>query len=649
MVSKFSYGQDFSELYGFLPLNRMGFRLNSIESNTGNFSNTKDWEFSVSSGLLQEGKGGSLFLISAARRVGNQYFYLRYTPGFRKDFLYTIGSVVKQKDSSQIVTNLNRNLSYRENFAFGYSIKLKNNLTLGSSLRNFNEEFKSDEVEPFFSDTLNYINIFTTQKNYNFWRWDFGVTYLPFENLLISVNSENAVIIGGTKPEGYQDVLMKNERSFNFRIDYEPITPLTISAYYSGNGAFQAGGSFVFNLLGGKFTASVSAFESRLKTDTFVGIAPAINFSNDYLSLTLSGVKKIKGEKEFSLNYFLENGLTNLVTNVYNSDRVTLSVNFALSFSRKPNVKFLGLTILKNIYPALSRQYLIKPIARARVVNVSGRTITVKPAVKISEVDEDEIFSPLVSIGEGDTADVFFYYSFDGSRLKSNKEKIATAEFYLLTNREKPDDKIEKPILVYSKNAWDGNVADLKYFSVSDFNAMQKFAKKIINANKFKIKKKPDILRKFETTKILFEELVGKLNYVADQRSSVDRVQYPSETLKLKGGDCDDLSVLFSSILESVGIQTAFVDYRNPDGVSHVNLLVNTELSPEYSYLITKNPNKFIVRKNISGKNEIWIPIEMTRLTTFEDAWSVAAMMFQREAINKLGLAKSKVKIFDNN
>ncbi len=648
MLGKISYGQDFSGLYGFLPFNSGRFRLNSVDANAANISPTKDWEFSISSGLQNGTESGSLYLISAAKSFGAQYLYLRYTPGFRKDFLYTIGSVVTQKDSSQITVALNRNLSYRENFAVGYSIKVTKNLTLGLSVRNFNEEFKSDEVAPFFSDTLNYIDIVSTTKSYNFWRGDFGIVYSPFSNLLFSLNSENAVIIGGIKPGGYEDVLMKNERAFNIHADYSPFSDFALSAYLSKK-TILLGSSFAFNLLGGRFTASVSAFRSRLKTDSFVGIIPAVNYSNDYFSLTLSGLKKLKGANSFSLNYFINNRIANIVNNVYNSDRVTLSLNFALSFSRKPNVKFIDLEIVKNIYPALSQLYLTQPIAKAKIVNVSDKRITVKPSVKIPEISNERIFSPLISVAAGDSAIVFFYYSFEGSDLKTDKEKIATARFSLFTNSSEADDKIDRPILIYSKNAWDGNVGDLRFFATKDFNSMQRLAKQIISKFKKRLDEKLAVIENFELTKILFNELVKGFNYVADPRSSVDRVQFPTETLKLKGGDCDDLSVIFSSILESVGIQTAFVDFKNPDGVSHVNLLVNTGVSPSLSYLITKNPNKFIVRKNVNGKEEVWIPLETTRLTNFEDAWSVGALKFQKEAIDNLGLAKGTVKIFDNN
>ena len=83
------------------------------------------------------------------------------------------------------------------------------------------------------------------------------------------------------------------------------------------------------------------------------------------------------------------------------------------------------------------------------------------------------------------------------------------------------------------------------------------------------------------------------MQYVSDPRSSTEYVQFPTQTIEVAGGDCDDLSVAFSALLESIGIQTAFVDYKSEEKISHVNLLINTKLKPEEAELITQNDKKY--------------------------------------------------------
>ncbi|GEM_PF-7063094 len=49
------------------------------------------------------------------------------------------------------------------------------------------------------------------------------------------------------------------------------------------------------------------------------------------------------------------------------------------------------------------------------------------------------------------------------------------------------------------------------------------------------------------------------LRYVSDAHTTGDYVQFPVETLSVKSGDCDDFAVLYSSLLESIGIKTRLV------------------------------------------------------------------------------------------
>jgi hypothetical protein len=74
---------------------------------------------------------------------------------------------------------------------------------------------------------------------------------------------------------------------------------------------------------------------------------------------------------------------------------------------------------------------------------------------------------------------------------------------------------------------------------------------------------------------------------------------------------------------------------------------VNTSLAPSQAKLVTINDRKYFIRKNVTGKDEIWLPIEMTIFTSFKDAWNTASARFYIEAIDEFGLAKSKVEIVD--
>jgi hypothetical protein len=173
------------------------------------------------------------------------------------------------------------------------------------------------------------------------------------------------------------------------------------------------------------------------------------------------------------------------------------------------------------------------------------------------------------------------------------------------------------------------------------------FSKNILSKNKSLLDTIIYSLSPFYEAKYIFNDFIKELVYTSDPRASTEYVQFPNETIMLRGGDCDDLSVCYSSLLESVGIETALVDYKNAEDIKHVNILFNTKLAPDDAKLITENDTKYFIRKDENGEDEIWIPIETTSLIDFETAWSLGAERFFNEAIKNFGLATGTVEIID--
>jgi len=93
----------------------------------------------------------------------------------------------------------------------------------------------------------------------------------------------------------------------------------------------------------------------------------------------------------------------------------------------------------------------------------------------------------------------------------------------------------------------------------------------------------------------------------------VDAISLPRNTLKRATGDCDDLTVLFCSLLESVGIETAFITVPG-----HIYAAFKTS-TPSKSYRLL-HPDKTMTI-NIDG--ELWIPVEITLMgeADFLTAW----------------------------
>jgi tetratricopeptide (TPR) repeat protein len=125
------------------------------------------------------------------------------------------------------------------------------------------------------------------------------------------------------------------------------------------------------------------------------------------------------------------------------------------------------------------------------------------------------------------------------------------------------------------------------------------------------------------------------LSYVVDpktpfvefskNRQAVDYLQFPRQTLEYRAGDCDDLSILYAALLESVGIETAFITVPG-----HIYTAFAISISPEEVERSYSSTADFIVRER-----KVWVPVEVTvRQEGFLRAWQEGARQW-REAVAK--------------
>ncbi len=643
------YGQQSLDFFGNSQSIDSAFRLNSLESNPVNLSPGKDSELSLSfSGVRQKQITGNIFMLSLSKRINENYLYLRYTPGYLQDFNVNSGIKLLVNDSVKFTTSLNTKIRLAEIFGFGYSYKISEKFSAGFSLRYFEQKFQEDQPEPVFTDTANFISSRTTVTNNNFWRGDLGVTYRPLNFLALSIFPQNLFLTGKSFSEDIVNkYALKNEKGAAFTVRYLPVENLGINYSIETSGSMIGGISSWTKMFDLDFNFGISAFHDRYQFPFIAGIQPFISVSSHLLNISVSGIKYLNDRSNpLPLSELISNGIHNLMNNQFSFDRINLNTSVALSFAPEKKVRFRGLEVKEQIFPTLEEKYLDTPVAVAKVSNLTDKPVTVKPALLIRSINNELVYSRDVTIPAGDTGEVKFFTTIHTTRQISKRE-IAEADFYLYTTNSDPDEMIQKPILINDINSWDGTVANLRYFVQRDYDFSASYSKSILTKYKEKIDSAEAELKIFQKIKILFNEFVKNMVYVSDPRADVDHVQFPNETIKLKGGDCDDFSVCFSSLLESIGIETAFVDYKNPDGISHVNLLINTQLLPGKSLLITNNDKKFFVRKNSNGEDQIWIPLETTSLNNFEVAWSVAADKFETEALEQLGLAKGTVVIVD--
>ena len=212
--------------------------------------------------------------------------------------------------------------------------------------------------------------------------------------------------------------------------------------------------------------------------------------------------------------------------------------------------------------------------------------------------------------------------------------------------------EISAQLIIHTRNSWNGEIDKLGLFVTSDNEDILNITRGIVAKADIS---ETDGLGNFKKAEMIFTELKNMgIHYHRDPNIVFykdDRVQYATETLELKNGDCDDLVVLYSSLLESLGINTAFVEVKDPEkDIAHVYLIFDTELEPIQGNILTTNDKRYLIREKGSGRQTIWAPIEVTLIeNNFEEAWKFGATSYLKEGILRNGLESGWVKIIDVN
>lgn len=641
--------QTLLNFYGFVENNfNKGFRLNSMESNSSNNSLIDDWEMSV----VFSGYNGSYFstdltAISLSKKLDNHYLYSRYSPGISQKFIFKDAIIILGQDSATYSAQPLSTLNYSELFGLGYGYKFSDKFSAGVNLRYVQQEFIQQFPVSIITDSINYFSLEEKIGNYNFWVGDLGLFFLVNDYLKLRLESRNLVVIKEFDVYGEDDYefRIRDEKSFLINLILENKF-FSLSTDYLSNGIFSLGLNKGFKYSNYSITFGIKAFYKEYYSRFPESISPSLNFSSEMISVTISGIKYFSENLVNSLDSFKEEGIDNLIDNKFSNDRLFASVNLALSFKETPVIEFIDILKIEPIFPALKEKYYNEPFAIGKVVNISDKILTVQPSCKIESITEGSIYSPSVQIKPQDTAEIPFFIMFQNIKSKSVPE-ITNADFFTKVSESNFTEHIRKPVLVAGKNGWDGKVSTLSFFVRINFDKTLNIARQIISTYQDSLKNIQPELENFKKAQLLFNEFSKRMNYVADPRANTERVQFPDETFKLKGGDCDDLSVAYSALLESIGIGTAFIDYRNNNEINHVALLVNTELSPNNFSLITNNEKKIFIRESSTGNQQVWIPIETTELSDFIKAWEIGSEQFYEKAILNYGLIKGNVFIQD--
>lgn len=290
---------------------------------------------------------------------------------------------------------------------------------------------------------------------------------------------------------------------------------------------------------------------------------------------------------------------------------------------------------LPPVFAAMQSYYVKNPAGTVTLTNVDKRSIT---DVNVSFFQNSFMDSPTQSalipeIGAGESMTVDLLASFNREVFSTEGVTPLTGEVIVTYNTggRSAEQRQSVSFDLYDKTSvtWDDDRKAAAFITPSD-SALRNYASFIRQSCReetvehFNENLQFAIQTYYSLTEIgLFYQIDPTRPFTEVQGNPmfVDSISLPRDTLKRITGDCDDLTVLYCSLLESVGIETGFITVPG-----HIYAVFNTgEPSANYRNI---HPHRDMTI-NLDG--ELWLPVEITMIgsTGFREAWNKGAQQWK--------------------
>ncbi|WP_052297624.1 hypothetical protein [Leadbettera azotonutricia] len=271
---------------------------------------------------------------------------------------------------------------------------------------------------------------------------------------------------------------------------------------------------------------------------------------------------------------------------------ITAGVGLRLNLSEilKPQTRVSGeKTEQQRVFPVSYAWYEDNPVAAVKITNNEPNAITELSLSFFLEryMNQSTPFALIPLLLPGESIEVPVTALFNESMLdlieNINANALVLINYRSLGSRKQTDFGVQMPIYHRNAMSWDDDRRAASFVSTHD-PAARLFARYVESAADSA--KDSGIPRNIRYALALFEALrVYGINYIIDpassyiemseNASSIDNLNYPYQTLFYRGGDCDDLSILFCSLLEVLEIDTAFITIPG-----HIYAAFNTGVEP---------------------------------------------------------------------
>ncbi|CUT03530.1 tetratricopeptide repeat protein, partial [Candidatus Kryptobacter tengchongensis] len=203
-------------------------------------------------------------------------------------------------------------------------------------------------------------------------------------------------------------------------------------------------------------------------------------------------------------------------------------------------------------------------------------------------------------------------------KLSENLISQAQAKITYTVAGKVQERSLSKPVAIYNRNAISWRVPE------SICSIVKEFARLVLGSVNLK---DTELLRNILNAMVIYNAVrTYGIKYVSDPwkvsgNEILDNVYFPRELLYYRTGDCDDHAILLASLLESVGIRSAFILTSD-----HIFMMFDTGIPHKNAHLVSFNPYDYIIYDG-----NVWIPIETTLITeSFATAWKTGAEQYYK-------------------
>ncbi|MBN8217558.1 MAG: hypothetical protein J0L75_13015 [Spirochaetes bacterium] len=268
---------------------------------------------------------------------------------------------------------------------------------------------------------------------------------------------------------------------------------------------------------------------------------------------------------------------------------------------------------LRNLFSALGKSYGRNPVGSLKLRNTSAQVLTAELGFFVKGLMDSPTTEQVVLRPRSERmVDLHAVFNESIQSFKSDKPIQGQISIRYKYQGKTIQKNLSKNFLMYDRNSitWDDPQQVMVFVTPRDPVVME-FSRKALetlgtNHASFLSPVLAKAMAVFDAVAAYGMTYVTSASgaFASDKstRSQIDTVQYPRETLKLRAGKCGDTTVLYASLLESVGIQTAFVDIPG-----HVFLMFNTEVPEANATIISPDPADYVLRDGTA-----WVAVETT-------------------------------------